>query len=135
MFIWGGAGVLATGLTLDQLRVLLSFGRFHTDQDETILWYAGRELLSGKVYEPNFFGQRYNTTFEAVPGALVHAAGLSWGTALPLTTTLLVSLAWVLLAATAYRRGLNRPGIPGDSIPWKRGWSHGREAHNKEVPA
>jgi serine/threonine-protein kinase HipA len=31
---------------------------------------------------------------------------------------------------------LNRPGIPGDSIPWKRGWSHGREApHNKEVPA
>ncbi len=32
--------------------------------------------------------------------------------------------------------GLNRPGIPGDSIPWKRGWSHGREApQNKEVPA
>ena len=31
---------------------------------------------------------------------------------------------------------LNRPGIPGDSIPWKRGWSHAREApHNKEVPA
>jgi hypothetical protein len=26
--------------------------------------------------------------------------------------------------------------LPGDSIPWKRGWSHGREApHNKEVPA
>ena len=23
---------------------------------------------------------------------------------------------------------LNRPGIPGDSIPWKRGWSHGQEA-------
>jgi transposase len=29
---------------------------------------------------------------------------------------------------------VNRPGIPGDSIPWKRGWSHGREAHNKEYP-
>jgi len=103
--IWVGAGVLASGLLIDQLRALLGFGRSHTDQDQTILWYAGRELLSGKVYEPNFFGQRYNTTFEAVPGALLHAAGLSWGTALPLATTLLVTLAWVLLAAAAYRRG------------------------------
>ena len=67
--------------------------------------YGGRELLSGKLYEPNFFGQRYNTTFEAIPGALLHTAGLSWGTALPLATTLLVSLAWIMLAATAYRRG------------------------------
>jgi hypothetical protein len=97
--------VLAAGLLIDQLRALLSFGRSHTDQDQTILWYAGRELLSGKVYEPNFFGQRYNTTFEAIPGALLHAAGLSWGTALPLATTLLVTLIWVLLAATAYRLG------------------------------
>ena len=97
--------MLAAGLLIDQLRALLSFGRSHTDQDQTILWYAGRELLRGRVYEPNFFGQRYNTTFEAIPGALLHTAGLSWGTALPLATTLLVTLAWVLLAATAYRLG------------------------------
>jgi hypothetical protein len=97
--------VLAAGLLIDQLRALLSFGRSHTDQDQTILWYAGRELLSGKFYEPNFFGQRYNTTFEAIPGALLHAAGLPWGTALPAATTLLVTLIWVLLAATAYRLG------------------------------
>jgi hypothetical protein len=103
--IWVGVGVLATGLLIDQLRTLLSFGRSHTDQDQTILWYAARELLSGKVYEPNFFGQRYNTTLEAIPGALLHRAGLPWGTALPLATTLLVTSAWVLLAATAYRRG------------------------------
>jgi hypothetical protein len=69
--------VLGGGLLIDQLRALLSFGRSHTDQDQTILWYAGRELLSGRVYEPNFFGQRYNTTFEAIPGALLHIAGLS----------------------------------------------------------
>ena len=97
--------MLAAGLLIDQLRALLSFGRSHTDQDQTILWYAGRELLRGKVYEPNFFGQRYNTTFEAIPGALLHAAGLSWGTALPLATTLLVTLIWILFAATAFRRG------------------------------
>jgi hypothetical protein len=101
--IWVGAGVLATGLLIDQLRVL-SFGRSHTDQDQTILWYAGREFLSGRVYEPNFYAQKYNTTFEAIPGALLHTAGLPWGTALPVTTTVLVSLAWILLAAAAYRR-------------------------------
>ncbi len=31
--------------------------------------------------------------------------------------------------------GLNRPGNPGDSIPWKRGWSHGEQAQHKAVPA
>jgi hypothetical protein len=103
--VWVGAGVLATGLLIDQLRALLSFGRSYTDQDQTILWYAGRELLRGRFYEPNFFGQRYNTTFEAIPGALLHVAGLPWGTALPAATTLLVTLIWLLFAATAYRLG------------------------------
>jgi hypothetical protein len=97
--------VLGAGLLIDQLRALLSFGRSYTDQDQTILWYAGRELLRGRFYEPNFFGQRYNTTFEAIPGALLHIAGLPWGTALPAATTLLVTLIWVLFAATAYRLG------------------------------
>jgi hypothetical protein len=100
---WVGAGVLAAGLLVDQLRALLSFGRSYTDQDQTILWYAGRELLRGRFYEPNFFGQRYNTTFEAIPGALLHIAGLPWGTALPAGTTLLVTLIWLLFAGTAYR--------------------------------
>jgi len=31
---------------------------------------------------------------------------------------------------------LNRPGYPGGSTPWKRGWSHGQEADVFEaVPA
>lgn len=101
--IWVGSGVLVAGLLIDQLRALLSFGSSHTDQDQTILWYAGRELLRGRVFEPNFFGQRYDTTFEALPGALLHIAGLPWGTALPAATTLLVTLIWVLFAATAFR--------------------------------
>jgi len=28
---------------------------------------------------------------------------------------------------------LNRPGYPGGSIPWKRGWSHGRQDHEATV--
>ena len=30
---------------------------------------------------------------------------------------------------------LNRPGIPGGSIPWKRGWSHGEEGNIEAVSA
>jgi hypothetical protein len=97
--------VLGAGLVIDQLRVVLSFERSHTNEDQTILWYAGRELLSGRVHEPNFFGQRYGTTFEAFPGALLHTTGLPWGTAIPLGTALLVTLAWVVVAVGAYRRG------------------------------
>jgi transposase len=29
---------------------------------------------------------------------------------------------------------LNRPGIPGDSTPWKRGWSHEEKRPTKRYP-
>jgi hypothetical protein len=96
---------LTAGLLIDQLRVVLSFGRYHADEDQTLLWYAGRELLHGSLHEPNFYGQKYNTVFEALPGALFHLTGLAWGTAIPLGTALLATMAWVALAIGAYRRG------------------------------
>ena len=47
---------------------------------------------------------------------------------------ILVIIATTMVLGTT--QPLNWPGIPGDSIPWKRGWSHGREpTQNKEVPA
>ena len=33
------------------------------------------------------------------------------------------------------RQPMNRPGNPGDSIPWKRGWSHGEQADHEAVSA
>jgi hypothetical protein len=100
------ASVLIVGLLLDQLRVVLSFGRYHVDEDQTLLWYAGRELLSARLYEPNFYGQTYNTVFEALPGALIqHISHLSWSTSMPLGTALLAASAWIMLAAGAFRRG------------------------------
>jgi hypothetical protein len=100
-----GAIILIAALVADQLRVVFSFGVAHTDEDQTLLWYAGRQLLSGQLREPNFYGQRYNTVFEALPGGLLHLAGLPWGTAVPLATAILATLAWLALAAGAYARG------------------------------
>ena len=100
-----GAIILIAALVADQLRVVFSFGVAHTDEDQTLLWYAGRQLLSGRLREPNFYGQRYNTVFEALPGGLLHLAGLPWATAVPLATAMLATLAWLALAAGAYARG------------------------------
>jgi hypothetical protein len=56
------------------------------------------------VHEPNFFGQNYNTTFESIPGQLFHELGMSYATASPLSTTLLLTACWAVLAIAAYRR-------------------------------
>ena len=63
---------------LDQLRGLLGYGRGATDEDQTLLWYAGRELLHLHLHEPNFFGQNYNTTFEAIPGRCFTCSASRW---------------------------------------------------------
>ncbi len=49
------------------------------------------------------------------------------------------SIPWNLMLKAVSKhtdlRWVNRPGIPGDSISWKRGWSHGQQAPvNEEVP-
>jgi hypothetical protein len=99
------AVVLAGGLVIDQVREVVSFGRLHTDQDQTLIWEAGRDLLHGHLHEPNFFGEKYNTVFEGLPGALLHVTGVPLGTAIPLGTALLATAAWIALATGAYLRG------------------------------
>ena len=99
-----GLGLLAVCLFVEQARVLLDFSRQQTNEDQTLLWYAGRQLLGLHLHEPNFYGQRYNTVFEAIPGELIHLLGVSLGTAIPLGTTLIATACWVVLAAAAYYR-------------------------------
>jgi hypothetical protein len=102
---WTALVVLFAGFELDQLRALLGYGRVATNEDQTLLWFAGRELLALHVHEPNFYGQSYNTVFEALPGQLLHVLGLSLALATPLGTMLLASACWLVLAGVALRRG------------------------------
>jgi hypothetical protein len=96
---------LAVGLVIDQLREVVSFGRLHTDQDQTLIWLGGHDLLHGWLPEPNFFGQEYNTVFEGLPGAILHTSGVSWGTAVPIGTALMATAGWIALASAAFWRG------------------------------
>jgi hypothetical protein len=102
---WTALVVLFAGFELDQLRALLSYGRVATNEDQTLLWFAGRELLRLHLHEPSFYGQNYNTVFEALPGQLFHLLGMSLAVASPLGTMLIASACWLLLAWAALRRG------------------------------
>jgi hypothetical protein len=88
-----------------------------TDEDQTLLWYAGRELVHLHLHEPNFYGQNYNTIFEALPGELLHLAGLSLSLASPLGSALMATGCWIVLAVAALRRGHRRAAVAALALP------------------
>jgi Fur family ferric uptake transcriptional regulator len=57
------------------------------------------------------------------------------GTRIEAPDDLFKSLTSAAKAKFGFAVNLNRPGIPGGSVPWKRGWSHGEERHIEAVPA
>ena len=99
----GATALLVACLLAEQARGLLSFSQHYTDEDQTMLWLAGRDLLHGKLYTPNFWGQNYNTVFEALPGAVLHALGMGLSLASPLGAALIVVVCWLVVAAAAWR--------------------------------
>ena len=98
-------GCIAVCLVAVQARNLLSFSQWYTDEDQTLLWFAGRGLIHFHLYSPNVLGANYNTVFEALPGAVMHLAGLALRLASPLGVALMVTVGWLLLTAAAYIRG------------------------------
>jgi hypothetical protein len=105
LFAWTAAIVLTLCFEIDQLRALFGYSRSATDEDQTLLWFAGRQLAHLHFHEPNFYGQNYNTVFEAIPGELFHLLGVSLALASPLGVMLMGSACWLVLAWAAHRRG------------------------------
>src|SRR5487761_1322182 len=97
--------ILLIGLfTAEQIRILVDFATKYTNEDQTLLWYSAKEFIHGRLHEPNFFGQTYNTIFESVPGALIHTifvVPFIWSVSI--STMILVSILWLLLAFLAFR--------------------------------
>jgi hypothetical protein len=108
---------LATIFLLDQARLVLRFAQYHTEVDQTLLWYAAKEFIHGRFHEPNFFGQRYNTVFESVPGALLHVLGMPYGLSMPLSSTIFATSIWLILAAAAYFAGRRKVALLALAAP------------------
>jgi hypothetical protein len=114
---WLGLIVLFSCFEIDQLRALFGYSRFATDEDQTLLWFAGHQLLNLHVHEPSFYGQNYNTVFEALPGELLHLLGLSLALASPLAAMLMASACWLVLAWAANHRGHSLAAAAALALP------------------
>jgi hypothetical protein len=69
------------------------------------MWYAAHDLLHGRIAEPAFYGQDYNSCLEGYLAAPLVALHVPYNVACPLVTVLLGLLPFILLAALAWRRG------------------------------
>ncbi|MDO8389296.1 MAG: hypothetical protein Q7V57_02325 [Actinomycetota bacterium] len=101
-----GAVVAAAVCTLvTQFLLYFRWLAHYANEDQTLLWAAARDWGHVRPRQPNFWGQDYSTTFEAIPAALFHGLGLSYGSALTLAVLLLNLAAWFALGFAAWRLG------------------------------
>lgn len=95
---------LAAVAVLEQLRIVWSAARTVTNDDLSLLWYAAREWGHLHVRQPNFYGQSYGSTLEAIPAEVLRRLGFGLPTAVPLAMGAIALAGWFLLAAAAWRR-------------------------------
>lgn len=75
------------------------------NEDTSIIWVAARDFMSGLFRQPNYYGQSYGSTIEAVPIGIAHALGAAWGPATAYVLGGVEFAGWALLAWSAWRRG------------------------------
>lgn len=101
----------------ERLQLVERFGRRLTNEDQTLLWAAARAYGRLEFPQPNFWGQRYGTTFEAVPAALARAIGISPATAFPLTLALMGLVIWWAVGLAAWSGGHPVLGVVAFAAP------------------
>jgi len=107
---WLSVAFVATVIAsvAQQLRLLVRWLRFDVSEDQALLWAAARSWGELRPRQPNFWGQRYGVTFEAVPAEVLASLGVGYPTGLPFAIMAINLAGWWLLALAALRRG--RPG-------------------------
>jgi len=112
-------------LLADRTRLLTHFVFRYTEQDQTLLWYAAEEARHGRFHEPCFYGQSYNSCLEAYAAVPLLACGLPHSQALPLATTFLGLLPYLVLAGLACRQGRWKLAAFILAIPLVLPWEYG----------
>ena len=124
-----GSGVAAWLLVVlvisDRLRLMVRFAWQYTDKDQVLMWTAAHELLHGRVHEPRFYGQAYNSMLEGWLAAPMVGVGLPHPVAAPVITSALALLPFLALSACAWRRGLCTSALGVLSLPLLLPLEHG----------
>jgi hypothetical protein len=106
--------VLLWMLVADRWRLCTEFLFKWTDEDQAIMWYGAWELMHGRVHEPCFFGQAYNSVLEGWLAIPLLWAGVRFAVAVPLVTVGLGLLPFLMLAWAGWRR--NQPVAAGVAL-------------------
>lgn len=91
-------------LLADRALLLFHFGAAYTGTDDVVQWLAASDRLQGVFREPYFYGQNYNFMLEALLAAPLLVA-LPHHVALPLATSALALLPWVVFSVAFRRQG------------------------------
>ncbi len=75
------------------------------NEDTSIVWVAARDWMARRFRQPNYYGQSYGSTLEAIPIGVLHALGASYGFATSVVAATLEFAAWAALAWAAWHRG------------------------------
>lgn len=110
-------GLLGVLLIAQQVRDLIGFSGRYTNEDQTLLWLAGRDMLHGQLDGPSFWGQNYNTVFEAFPGAVLHQIGVTLAYSGPAGAAAIATVIWLGVAWAAYRRGALTSAVLALGLP------------------
>jgi hypothetical protein len=100
--------VTMLGSVAQQLRLLVRWLRFDVSEDQALLWAAARSWGQLRPRQPNFWGQSYGVTFEAIPAEFLSWLGVGYPTGLPFVILAMNLAGWWVLALAAWLRG--RPG-------------------------
>lgn len=92
-------------LLWDRIAFLVRFSFRYLDKDQVLLWYGARDFLNGEFHEPAFYGQAYGTMIESLLAVPLLGMGASYPVALPLVTSLLGLLPFLLVSGLAWRSG------------------------------
>src|SRR5262245_14311491 len=96
--------VLVGLIVIDRARLLSAFGLKYIDEDQALMWMTAQDLLHGRVFTPNFYGQAYGGWIEALLAVPVMAAGVAERLALPIVSTVAGTAPCLVLAFAAWRR-------------------------------
>lgn len=92
-------------VVLDRALLLWRMSSKWIDDDQAIMWLAGHELLHGRLHQPHFFGQAYNTVFEGWLAAPMVLLGIPYEYAVPLVTILFAIFPFLVFSILGLRRG------------------------------
>jgi hypothetical protein len=110
--------LILLGLILTfRILILIKFSFKYTDSDQTIMWLGLKNYANGAFYEPRFYGQSYNTMFEALLAIPLNLSNIPPFKALPIISSLLSILPFILISLLVFLKKSKIIGLIILSIP------------------